>query len=303
MKIALLIDSHEYIESNCYQHQLFRTLSRAAEIIPITIGDISTGARIPEADRVLSVLKQRTLYRTVDDVARALNGREVHVYDQDPWEAFKDDSPYKGAYSIFASRLNLRSILNTSKWWSDFVSLKGLPSQFVRMWMLPDYCTTGKRWSHRKVDVGFCGQLHPHRKEFFSSLEGHGIRVAQVPPTGYAGYLTTLSDMRVFVHSERVTWKVDGAVLPANALWIKDIEAAARGCFSVRDYEPEALNYEASQIEIVRTYDPKVGPIDAARVIKEIASMSESEATALVNRSVDFIRSARGWMTVLDALE
>lgn len=310
-RVALLVDSREYILSNCYQHQLFQTLYASCDVDMIECGpnapkfpSLCTPGSVP--DRILSVLKLRTLDSRIDAIRTRLAGAgaldmPIYVYEQDPWESFRDESPYKGAYHRIAGKLNIVSFLNTSRWWSEHVRASGLPSQFVTMWMLPEYCTTVPRWRDRKIDVGFCGQLHPYRRTFFEGLEREGIRVTIVPPTPYAGYLSSLSQMKLFVHSEEVRWNVDGVQLPANAMWIKDVEAAARGCLSLRDYEPEMDNY---------THHGRIATIQGFRNISDAASRIRASLEAdpdvieaKVADSVEYIRQARGWRTVLDAME
>lgn len=300
MNVHVLVDSLEYARTNCYVHQLLLTLERECSIKIFTLAEIMAGYMTNETpDRTLSLLKLRTLDRHLLSVKKCLGDQSLFVYEQDVWESFKDDSPYKGAYHRITNVLNVTSFLNTSKWWSDFVASRGLPSRFVTMWMLPEYCTTVPRWDTRKIDVGFCGRLHPHRQEFFEGLRGHGITVEIVPTTSYANYLTVLSQTKVFVHSESVDWTVDGEKFAANALWIKDVEAASRGCISVRDFEPEANNYGAEKIQSILTFE-KGNVAQAADAVKQSLTRANVE---LIHSSVEFIRSAPGWRTVIQAME
>lgn len=305
MRLLVIVDSHEYARSNCYIHQLLTTLERNAETTVLTLYDVRRFGHwhdITKFDRILLCLKLRTTVREIELVSKFLGNTPVYYYEQDVWECFSDQATYPGSYQMIASAINIKSFLNTSKWWSDHVNSKGLPSKFVNMWMLPEYCSADPQWSTRKVDVGFCGQLHPYRRELFELLQREGINVHHFPSGDYQHYLRCLSKMKIFVHSEQVNWSVDGTMLDGpNALWIKDIEAAARGCVSMREYEPECLAYQADDLWTVVPFEsPK-------ELVLEIHNtLSEDEQRNIDDRSMGAVKriaNARGWRTVLDAME
>jgi hypothetical protein len=302
MKLRLLIDSFLYIKSNCYQHQLLRTLELECESITVsTIDEIvaSQAFSIEHDEKVLSCLKLRTLYNNLSHIKKFLNDKEIYIYEQDPWESFKDNSPYKGAYQKIFSTLKVISFLNTSKWWSDFINSQGIKSKFVKMWMLPEYCDSSPPWHEREIDVGFCGQLHPYRKSFFDYLDTQGIKVKILDTSSYQNFLTNLSKIKIFVHNEQVEWKINGKIFPANALWIKDVEAAARGCISMRDYEEESKNYIDDKISTILTYHNFA---DAAQTINRLLA-NDKKIQHQIDRSVQTIRDDLGWKTVLKAIE
>ena len=305
MKIKLLVDNECYIKTNCYQHQLLLTISKE-HIVELVELDAILSSRLTKKnhDRILSCLKLRTLDRNLQAISQYLGDESLYVYEQDPWESFKDDSPYKGAYDRINGKLNVTSFLNTSKWWSDFLTSRNLPSKFVHMWMLPEYCTNVPEWNNRKIDVGFCGQLHSHRKDFFDKLRGHGINVALFPQVDYAGYLSMLSNTKIYVHNEHVNWRMDEVNIRANAMWIKDVEACARGCISIRDDEEEKVNYTKGMIPALMTYDihgVDAGARECAKIINDVLS-SPARSADVVSSSVDYIRSAPGWKTVIEAI-
>lgn len=305
MKLHVLVDSLEYARANSYIHQLLITLDRQCTVTYFTLAQILNSDRPTERpDRTLSILKLRTLDRELDRVASWLDNEPVYCYEQDVWESFKDDSPYKGAYHRIASKLNVKAFLNTSHWWSQFVKSKGLPSKFVQMWLLPEYCSETPTWNERKIDVGFCGQLHPYRKTFFDELLSLGVNVQIVPTTDYVGYLKSLSQMKIYVHCERAQWKVDGKLLDTpNAMWIKDIEACARGCYSVRDMETESEHYGMKHVPTMFGYDFDIGTVDAAMIIQYILENGSTLHNSDALTAVEYIRSAPGWNTLLAAME
>jgi hypothetical protein len=301
MKLHVLIDNLDRSRSNCYQHQLLETLNRECYVTISTIDDIISKNKtysFLSSDKVLCCLKLRTVYENIHHLKSFLGDKEIYIYEQDPWESFKDDSPYKGSYHVINRELNVVSFLNTSKWWSDFLNEKGIKSKFVKMWMLPEYCSPFPEWNDRKIDVGFCGQLHPYRKNFFDYLKNQGITVTILETTSYYGYLNNLSKIKIYVHNEQVNWQVDGKVIPANALWIKDIEAASRGCFSIRDHEEELYNYaKKEEIPTILTYSSFE---ESVSLIKD--TLSTSNFQEKINKSVDFIKTNNGWKSVIDAL-
>lgn len=303
MRLLVLVDSLEYARSNCYIHQLLTTLERECDT---TILALHQDVFIPKSgpfDRVLLCVKLRTLVRVAERLGSLLGGQEVYVYEQDPWECFSDQATYPGSYQHIAKHLNVKSFLNTSKWWSDLINSKGLPSKFVTMWMLPEYCSAEPAWSTRKADVGFCGQLHPYRRELFERLKGEGIAVHHWPSGDYQHYLKCLSQTKIFVHSEQVDWSVGGVKLDGpNALWIKDIEAAARGCVSIRNIDDDMETYSKwYDVPTIMAYDDVELLADVIRSNLEVVSPTYIDEDT--SYAVEFIRNARGWRTVLDAME
>ena len=302
MKIDVIVDSMQYARSNCYVHQLLATLDRNAETRYFDLAMVKAGKLPVGGDRTLSLLKQRTLHREIDAVEVFLGGKPVYCYDQDPWEAFKDDSPYKGTYDTVKSRLNLVSFLNTSTWWTDFAVARGIPAKFVKMWMLPEYCSKVPNFDARKIDVGFCGTLHQHRKDLLEELEKCGITVTVVPYGDYSYYLRALSQMKIFLHSEKVRWVVEGVPLPANSMWIKDVEACARGCISMREYEPEACAYDYDSIPAMIAFASGNITQLVNNIRDSLDKANEHLSAAKSVDSVEFIRSQEGWKDILKVL-
>lgn len=298
MKINVLVDSIEYVTGNCYQHQVINTLASNFEVRLITMPEILSGYTVDKSP-VISCLKLRTLDRSLEHLKRCLNENPVIVYEQDPWESFKDDSPYKGSYHRIAKSLNVKTFLNTSSWWSSHVRSNNLPSRFVRMGVLSSYCEH-TAWQKKDIEVGFCGQIHPYRKKFFDHLSNNGINVKILPTSGYSGYLKTLSRIKIFAHCEKVDWVVEGEKIPANAMWIKDIEACARGCISIRDYEPEYNAYGSAE-----DIPAKIGFQDFDHSVKTIKRLLEERSDTVdtvTYRSVEYIRENFNWLDIVTAI-
>ena len=213
-RLLLLADSKRYLKQNCYQSQLLVTLQRNFKIKIVDARRIhrKRELNLEPFDHVLSVLKLRTLDVMLDALTRQMGPREISVYEQDPWEGFMDGSPYKGAYGRVNDVLNVKAFLNTSKWWSEYIKDKGLPSRFVRMGMLPEYCDVGKSTANRKIDLGFQGTIHSHRKIFFDRLGELGCQVTVSSSTPYGKFLKKyrisgyISTQKMYPRNWTVQW-------------------------------------------------------------------------------------------------
>jgi len=301
-RLLLLVDDRRYIRSNCYQHQLFTTLARCYRVRMMSAREVRFAplVRVAAYDRVLSVLRLRTLVRLAGSVARLLGDRPLYVYEQDVWQAFMDDSPYKGAYGQLAAQLNIAAFLVTSRWWHDFVVARGLPAKFVRMGMLPEYCDAGPAWEDRPIRLGFQGTLHPHRRAFYAQLAQMGLEVETLPPVPYEAYLENLHRMRIYVHTEDAPWCVDGRMLRRNALWIKETEVAARGTFVVRDAEEEGAAYGIAELPTVVPFSSREAVGD---IVAWIEAMDPQERRDRMVASAETMRRRDDWMTVVRAIE
>lgn len=301
-RLLLLVDSRSYIRSNCYQHQLAATLARCYRVRMMSAREIRFAplVRVAAYDRVLSVLRLRTLVRLAGSLARMLGDRVLYVYEQDVWQAFMDDSPYKGAYRQLAAQLNIAAFLVTSRWWRDFVAAGGLPAKFVRMGMLPEYCNAGPAWEDRPIRLGFQGTLHPHRQAFYTQLAQMGLEVETLPPASYEAYLANLQRMRIYVHTEDAPWCVDGRMLRRNALWIKETEVAARGTFVVRDAEEESEAYDIAELPTVVPFPSREA---VAEIVAWIEAMNPRERRDRMVASAETMRRRDDWMTVVQAIE
>lgn len=305
-RIVQIVDSIDYIHGNCFQHQLAWALSESCELVQVTIREIVGGAPVL-ADGFISCLKQRTLLHHAIDVARWLDDAPLVVYDQDPWQAFMDDSPYKGTYERVAAALNVKTFALTTKWWVDFLKTKGLPSTFVRMWVLPQYCDAGAPYEEREFISGFVGTVHPRRRALINLVEGSGIPVHVGPNSlAYPQFLKELARLRVFIHNEDMPIYVDGEELNFNTgMWVKDIEAVSQGCFSIRNAGAGYMSYleglpqDSTGQRLVRMYEY---PNEVPGIIEGIQKMDHVERQTLIEMTVEYIKQADMWHETAAAL-
>lgn len=301
--LLMLVDSEEYIRGNCYQGQLAEKLEEHFQVKMMSLRwiklNLPFSLRPGRFDHVLSVLRLRTLADNLDVVERFVRDTPLYVYEQDAWQAFMDDSPWKGSYQKIQDKLNVKSFLVTSKWWRDFVRARGIRAEFVRMGMLPRYCDAGPLWAQRDISLGFQGTVHPHRKVLFDYLSAHNHPVTVLPSRPYQEFLQTIQKMRIYIHTEDDPWRVDGQMLPRNALWIKDTEAAARGTFAIRNWDEDAESYNIGELPTIFTYkDIKNVPA----LIEQIGSMPEDEKNRRMKESADRMRERDDWMTVINTI-
>lgn len=242
-KVVQLVDSRQYVDSNCFQHQLLDGLQRVCQPSVVSLDELMASG-VPDEDLVVSCLRLRTLDRSLAQLSRVLRDKSVVVYDQDPWEAFKVSSTCNGAYSRVTDALNVSFFAVTTHAWEARLQRLGFKARHVRMGMLPRYCDPHPGWDARDIDVGFVGQVHPYRAELFDALKLARLNVQILTGGDYPRYLSTLSRIKVFVHREVGEYDVGGeAVQYAEGLWAKDIEACARGCVSVRNFHPDAYQH------------------------------------------------------------
>jgi len=307
MKLYWLIDNIDYISTNCFQHQMRKTLEKEFDVTFINLDQVKKSKCYSNNAKFFCSMKARTVFQNIDSLATFLNGSEVILYDQDPWEWFVDNGPYKGSYQLASEKLNVKSFFVTSKWWADFIRKElGVHTTFVQMGVLPEYCQW-RPWEDRRVDLGFKGKLHPHRKKFFEELD-YSFGMSSDPletkkkveidttPSNYRDFLDALSYYKIYVHSEERVFVIDGKPIPYNGIWVKEIEAASQGCFVLRDYEEESEAYGVSDIPTIMTFESVA---DAKWKICEIMEMSTSKKNELTKTAVEKIRQQDSWKNSL----
>lgn len=292
MTIIHLVDDINYIETNCYQHQLAISLKKNFGDVK-TVSCIELTRKIPsDIQLVISCLKQRTLFKIHDQILNYVGDVPFVVYDQDPWQAYMDDSPYKGTYDLLKG-FNLKAIAVTTQWWSDKLKERKLPGQFVKMGMLPDYCNIGPCFQTRNINVGFIGTIHPRRAKLISELKQLGVDVVTNGNSySYRSYIDMLHNINIFIHNEDCPIMIDGKRdNMGKGMWIKDVEAASRGCFSIRNFELGHDSY-CTDIPTIKLYED---PVHARDLIKQIMSMDHVERNNMRISAVEQIKKQDDW--------
>lgn len=305
--IVQLVDTVEYINSNCFQHQLAMSLRQSCDLIQVELQSIINNDPLPAADNVISCLKQRTLDKHLSAIQRCLLDRSIVVYDQDPWHAYMDDSPYKGSYERIAGALNVKTFALTTQWWVDFLHQRGLPATFVRMWVLPSYCVSRLPYVERLEVAGFVGTVHPRRQQLLDVIDNSGIKTSVLRSNSltYGSFLDEISRLRCFVHNEDMPIFVNGQELNFNTgMWVKDIEAVSQGCFSIRNVGEGSETYfgELPEEEGHRLVKLCNRIEDVPMLIRDIEKMDPVTRQRLIDRTCQYIKQSNKWQETADVL-
>lgn len=308
LKCLYLVDKLSYVQEDCFQRQLFSAIRYGYDVTPVELfpralfGFRRSRINLDKYDRIISVLRLRTLFKYWPLLKSWLNGRPITIYDQDPWESYIDDSPIKGVYPILQANLNLERVFVTAPWWTRKLIEDGLPAQFVRMGMSPGFCSMGPKFEDRSVSVGFRGTLKEHRKIMFNQLKANGVQVVISRDwLAYPEYLDYLQQLKFFAHDESaLPWVCDGVPIPrSTGMWIKSIETVARGTFCLRNYHEEGEAYNISSLPLIRCY---THPADATEIINEVKGMQPNKRRELQHETVTKIRSQHDWLHTAVAL-
>ncbi len=301
-KILYLVDTKEYVETNCFQQQLlqgFRALDMKIDILPFypkALWPIRSKFYNPKKySRIISVLRQRTLNQIWPQLKVWLKDSPITIYDQDPWEGYIDTSSTKGVYETLKTHLNLEKIYVTAPYWAHYLVNRGHNASWVRMGISSAFCDVGRRFEDRLVNVGFRGAMHPHRKVVFDILEGAGVKVTlSQDRLDYDGYMSYLQQLKFFTHDESAPWICDGEPISrSTSMWIKSVETASRGTFCLRNFHEEGHAYGLKEIPLIQCYED---PRQAPDIISKIYKMDREEIYDIQRKSVEYIRGRDDWL-------
>lgn len=298
--VLVLVDSIQYVQNNCFQHQLISELKNQHNVVLVSLEQILGNKLEGSVDVIVSCLKLRTLYRNARLVSQYLGDKPIVMYEQDPRESFKDGGAFKGAYHEIRKHMNVKLHAVTTQWWADHINAQGMPCVFVPMWVLPEYCDPGPRFVTRDTPVGFIGTVHKQRFELFEHLRRSGVTVdvSAGSVLGYRDFLGALSNIQIFVHNEDISITIDGIPSNIGGFWIKDVEAASRGCFSIRNRPSGSETYLAG-IDTVRLYDTMDEVPD---IIHSIMSINPEDRQHMIDETVDYIRDANKWKEAVEKM-
>jgi hypothetical protein len=307
-RILYIVDNIEYVENNCFQSQLLQAARYCYdidifEVSPTRLGRLKKlfSRKRDSYDSAVSVLRLRSLNRSISQLNILLKNGPLRIYDQDPWESYIDSSPIKGVYKRLAAGLLIEKVFVTAPWWAKRLAKEGIPAEFIRMGISPRWCDLGPPMRDRRVAVGFRGALHAHRQVIFQKLQGMGIDV-EIPAgrLSYADYMKYLHGLKVFAHDESAPWICDGQEISrSTGMWVKSIETAARGTFCVRNFHEEGEAYAIRDIPLIQCYRD---PLEAPDIIRKIIAMPEKESRDTQAQSVEVIRSRNDWIQAAYAL-
>jgi len=297
-----LVDTLQYVTENCFQSQLYSAIRYGYEISPVELFPTSLfqlryrWLKFDQYDRIISVLRLRTLHQHWPRLQKWLAGRPVSIYDQDPWENYIDSAPTKGVYQTLCANLNVEKVYVTAPWWARRLREDGVPAEFVRMGMEPAWCDPGPEFDDRPVYVGFRGAIHEHRQIVFNKLKQIGVQVEiGRERLSYPAYMDYLQQLKFFAHDESALPLIcNGEPVPrSTGMWVKSVETAARGTFCLRDYHEEGEAYNLASLPLIRCYTE---PEQVPEIINEIANMSSTSRRELQVETVNQIRRQYDWL-------
>ena len=310
-KQVILVESASYFEKNCFLGQLNLAIKRE-EHSNYRVIQFSLLKRLPKrvvrrflklitgGGHIIILLKQRTINKELVTLSTWLRDIPVYIYDQDPWEAYIDTSMSKGVYEKIGHYLNVKKLIVTSKYWAELLSQRlHYDVEFFRMGMDESLCDIGKDFSTRHHNLGFRGAMHAHRVSFFQEIKvDFGIEVEFLSATSsYSNYLEYLANLRIMIHEEAGFYICDGVKIPRQAgLWIREIEAAARGCFVIRDWHADSLSYELDKIPLIKLYRERN---DIPKILEEIYALTYEEIHEIQLVSINEIRNRKDWSRLL----
>jgi len=302
-KVLILADSRKYIRNNCFQlqlHESIRALKKNIEIEYFYLNPKELQSyeifRLKSKSFLfaLSTLRQRVLFDNISLIKKLIGGTPLKVYDQDPWQNYIDNSPSNGCYSLLQNNFQLSNLFVTSNYWAKYIVKEDkIQTTFVKMGMLPKLCHLGTL-KVREKSVEFKGSLHPHREEAFSRMRENGQEVKiNLETLKYSKYLKYLQNLAIFVHDESGFWTCNGKKIPmGTGMWVKDIEVASQGCFSIRNYHEENHTYSIENIPLIKFYQ---SPGEVKSIVEEIFSLSESQINSIRSTSVEYIIKNNNW--------
>jgi hypothetical protein len=301
-KLLYLVDTLDYVRNNCFQRQLFSAMEYGYEIQPLEIFPSAffplrkLSIRLDRYDKIISVLRLRTLHAMWPVLKPWLSNVPITIYDQDPWESYIDGSPTKGIYKILHRELNIDRVYVTAPWWANHLRSDGIPASFVRMGIEPRFCDPGLDFDARPVMVGFRGAMHEHRKIVFKQLQSFGIdlEVGQ-GRLDYPGYMNYLQSLKFFAHDESaLPWICDGVPISrSTGCWVKSVETVSRGTFCLRDFHEEGEAYNLSKLPLIQCYE---SPGEAPDLINRVMALPNSVKRDMQVQTVEQIRTQYDWL-------
>lgn len=286
-RLHAIVDSVSYVTSEVYQHQLHEELTRLYEVSYHELSSLGK-IYIDPGDVVFSALKLRSVKSHLNRISAAVGNNLIIVQDYDPWVSFEDGSPYKGAYTTIQNHLNAKFFV-PSKNWCDLISRRNITCRYHPIGMAPRYCTANP-WENRDVRLEFRGSSYPSREAGMRRLVASGFPDPRTKGTikPYSAFLEHLSSVKVWAHSETESIVVDGVPLCRNWLWPKAIEVLSRGCFLIRDWQPEADEY-VFDLPCARLFKNES---EARFLLDEIESIEPGLRNDMIRTTVENIRAA-----------
>lgn len=284
MKLTVLIDSHEYVDSDPYQKQFHARLAKEHECQYVEL----SAMHVPEHSNVYVALRFRHTIKFRHQIALWLAGRPCIAQDYDPWVFFDNTSQHCGGYEFAINAIPGIEFAVPNRYWANIIRSKtGAKVHEFRLGMAPELCDAAP-WESRTTRLEFRGSPYPVREANFQKLSAvipvSWEREKIVP---YSAFLKHLSSVRVWAHDESEMVSVGSVEHTRNWLWPKAIEVLSRGCFLIRDWHPEAETYGISGLPTAFLYGSVT---QTASMLDQIERMPAQECNDRIEATVKWVR-------------
>ena len=303
-KIHILYQDKNQIFNNCFIHQLYKTLYFGySQISHISLNDLKKGNLniLKKNDKILILLKLRDWRINIPFIAKYFNKSQIFFYDQDPWEAYHDNCVARDVYKQVYDMINVKKFLITSSWWCDYIKKKeNIPTEFVRMGILPSLCDLGPSYSKREHNLGFQGSINNYREDFFKRLKKKEIYVKVFPRVQFIEFLKQIQNIKIFIYNQHNSMTINKRKHSTQGLWGKCMTVAGRGCLVLRDFDDAAKTYNIDELPSVFTFKNEN---EIPKIIKMINTFSLEKIDDIRQKTVKKLKSRNDWNSIIEALE
>tara|TARA_B100000035_G_scaffold315483_1_gene336934 strand:- start:17851 stop:18792 length:942 start_codon:yes stop_codon:yes gene_type:complete len=299
-KVIYIVDNIDYIRSTPYQNQLFISLQKICELKIVDLNFMKRAKSVKNLgsyDEILVCLKLRTIKRNISLISSFLEGEPFRVYEQDPWENYMDNGDWKGTYQLLMNNSNVLFFANTSKTWADFGLEKGIPTKFVRMGIIPEFCNNDFNINEKQYDIGFIGRAHPYRKSMIDYINLNTKYNFYYPlkerPFSHSGFLKEINKIKIYCHNESLEVLCDNKKMNlADGMWVKNIEAMAAGCFSLRNYSKDLHSYIDDSFQTFFTFNNFE---EIEEIVDKILSINKKDSEKMIKETIENIIKKDYW--------
>ena len=203
-------------------------------------------------------------------------------------------------YEDIFAKVNPEAFLVTSPWWAEYIRQKScLPVHFVRMGILPKYCSHAIPFGKKIHKIGFQGTVHSHRMAFYDRVRARGFDVNILPRKPFFTFLRDVQNIGVFIYNDQTAIEMKGSKCPLHGLWGKCLTVAGRGCFVIRNHD---LAYEGYAIEDLPAVHAFKSEEEIPELIEMIINRPDLENDRLIEQTIAILKDRDDWQTVSNVL-
>ncbi len=303
-KLLVLIDSHEYAFNEIYQSQLWERIKTRddVDVSYITLDHVRQNVQIntDDFDRVYIALKVRNTIINSELIGKFFKEKEVIVQDYDPWCNHTDDSPWKNGYKKIQRSMDVKGFFISSGQWTALLNSQNIPAVHIKLGMLNRHLSNNSH-QNRRNSIEFRGARHQTRVKGYERLLRANVPIqwlTTIKP--YKAFLDDLSSLGTWCHDESEPLIVDGKNVCSNWVWPKSLEALHRGCFLLREHQPESSDYGIDKLSTAFLYESYE---EAKKMSDTILSMSNKEKDERMNETVSVLSKIDYYGDIIDRIK